>query len=166
MKCGLSQLLLSACFFACFFSVAGISLAQGSPNLMDPSVSPPPNASSTNTGIGQSGSWGTLDQLLTELESEANGQAEDLRKLLEQLAESRTALSESSSLLGQSAAQLTSLREAMLNERDQARKTLMLAIDKGVRAEKSRDRWKIAGIIGIVVAIVESVTIGLMVAFK
>jgi chromosome segregation ATPase len=146
---------LAVLFFAFFFSVAGISWAQSSPNPPDPNVSPVP-----------SGNWWSLDQLLTELESEASGQAEDLRKLLVQLEESRTALSESSSLLGQSEAQLKSLTEAMMNEREQAHRTLMLAIDKGARAENSRDRWRTAGIVGICISVIEAITIGLIVAAR
>lgn len=91
--------------------------------------------------------WDSLDELLKELEAEANAQAEDLKKLLGQLEASQTDLNELSILLGQSAMQLRSLEEALMNEREQARQTIQIAIDRGARAERSRDRWRLGAFV-------------------
>ena len=139
--------LLSPCsyrrlFLVLLLSVAAMFSAYGqTPPSLPQSSGTPSNTGSLLTSESQS-----LDQLLTELENEANAQAEDLKNLLGQLTELQTETSELSILLGLSEQQFKSLQEAMMSEREQSRRALLEAIDKGVRAEHSRDRWRYATI--------------------
>ena len=122
------------------------ALATPSVSAQEPPTSPPPSVTPSSTDSPQISDSPSLEQLLTELENEANAQAEDLKKLLEQLAGSQTEVNELSILLGLSEERLKSLQEAMMNERDQSRQALALAIEKGARAEKYRDRWRTGAI--------------------
>ena len=79
---------------------------------------------------------------MTELENAANEQAEDLKNLLGQLTELQTETSELSILLGLSEQQFKNLQETMMSEREQSRLILQAAIEKGARAEHSRDMWR------------------------
>lgn len=139
-----------ALLLALAFSLAATSWADepGSNNtrgISTSSTGSTPLASPTPTG-----SWESLDALLTELEAEATAQSEDLRRLLGQLQASQTEASALSTLLGQSARQLRSLEEALMQEREAAKEALRIAVDRGARAEKSRDRWRWAAIIAAV----------------
>lgn len=137
--------------FSAFLSCAlSASLSGQAIPPADTSATPPSSslsASTPSTGSAPMQNWDSLDELLRELEAEANAQAEDLKKLLGQLEESQTDLNELSILLGQSAMQLRSLEEALMNEREQARQTIQIAIDRGARAEKSRDRWRLGAFV-------------------
>ena len=135
---GLSRCLFLRLFLAllllglAIFSVS----AQQLPNLQTPSVS------SQSTDSPQTQDTQSLSDLLTELENAANEQAEDLRKLLEQLGQSQIEVSELSILLDLSEKQLQSLQEARMAEREQSRKALSLAIERGARAEAEAAKWK------------------------
>ena len=111
-----------------------------------PTSLPPSSVTPSSTGSLPTSESPSLGQLLTELEAEANEQAEDLRSLLGQLTELQTETSELSILLGLSEQQFKNLQEAMVSEREQSRRALLAAIDKGTRAEHSRDRWRYATI--------------------
>jgi len=136
-----------ALLLALAFLLAGTSWAEEqkktstTPRWTD-SIEPTQNESTQPTE-----SWESLDALLTQLEAEATAQSEDLKKLLEQLAESQTEAQELSTLLGQSGLQFKSLEEALMKERDQARAALKAAIERGARAERSRDRWRLGAIL-------------------
>ena len=118
-----------------------------------PTSLPQSSVTQSNTGSQPTSESQSLDQLLTELENEANAQAEDLKNLLGQLTELQTETSELSILLGLSEQQFKSLQEAMMSEREQSRRALLAAIDKGSRAERSRDLWKYSTIGAGVLAI-------------
>lgn len=135
---GLSRWRFLPLFLALLLSASGTFSAFGQPM---PS-SQPPSESSPSTETQQTHSWQSLPDLLTELEREANAQAEDLKRLLEQLGQSQTEVNELSILLEQSGARLKSLQEATMNEREQARATLELAIRKGERAERAAVAWR------------------------
>ena len=118
-----------------------LSVYGQTPTSLPPSSETPSDTESTPTSESQ-----TLDQLLMELENEANTQAEDLKNLLAQLTELQTETSELSILLGLSEQQFKNLQEAIVSERDQSRRALLAAIDRATRAEHSRDRWRYATI--------------------
>ena len=107
-----------------------------------PTNSQPSSVTPSNTESPLTSELPSLDQLLTELENAANEQAEDLKNLLGQLTELQTETSELSILLGLSEQQFKNLQEAMMSEREQSRRALMAAIDRGARAEHSRDMWR------------------------
>ena len=111
-----------------------------------PTSLPPSSETQNSTESPLTSGSPSLDQLLTELENEANTQAEDLKNLLAQLTELQTETSELSILLGLSEQQFKNLQEAIVSERDQSRLILQAAIEKGARAELSRDRWRYATI--------------------
>ena len=107
----------------------------------------------------------SLDQLLMELENAANAQAEDLKNLLGQLTELQTETSELSILLGLSEQQFKSLQEAMMSEREQSHLALLAAIDKGARAEHSRDMWRYGTIGAGVLAVAGWIAFAVSAAF-
>ena len=119
----------------------------------------------SSTGSPLTSESQSLDQLLTELEAEANAQAEDLKNLLGQLTELQTETSELSILLGLSEQQFKSLQEAMMSEREQSRRALLAAIDKGSRAERSRDLWKYSTIGAGVLAVAGWIAFAVSAAF-
>ena len=130
-----------------------------------PTSLPQSNETPSSTESTQTSESPTLDQLLTELENVANEQAEDLKNLLGQLTESQTETSELSILLGLSEQQFKSLQEAMMSEREQSRRALLAAIDKGSRAERSRDLWKYSTIGAGVLAVAGWIAFAVSAAF-
>ena len=139
---GLSPCWCRRSFLVLLLLVAAICSVYGqTPTSLPQSSETPSNTESTPTSESQ-----TLDQLLTELENEANAQAEDLKSLLGQLTELQTETSELSILLELSEQQFKNLQEAIVSEREQSRQALRVAIDRGARAEYSRDRWRYATI--------------------
>ena len=141
--------LLSPCSYRRLFLVLLLlGLAILSVYAQTPTSLPQSSGTPSNTGSPLTSESQSLDQLLTELENEANEQAEDLKNLLGQLTELQTETSELSILLGLSEQQFKSLQEAMMSEREQSRRALLAAIDKGSRAERSRDMWRY-GTIGV-----------------
>ena len=137
-----------------------LSVYGQTPTSLPQSSETPSNTESTPTSESP-----TLDQLLTELENEANAQAEDLKNLLGQLTELQTETSELSILLGLSEQQFKSLQEAMMSEREQSRRALLAAIDKGSRAERSRDLWKYSTIGAGVLAVAGWIAFAVSAAF-
>ena len=137
-----------------------LSVSGQMPTSLPPSSETPSDTESKPTSESQ-----TLDQLLTELENEANTQAEDLKNLLAQLTELQTETSELSILLGLSEQQFKSLQEAMMSEREQSRRALLAAIDKGSRAERSRDLWKYSTIGAGVLAVAGWIAFAVSAAF-
>lgn len=130
-----------------------------------PTSLPQSSVTQSNTGSPPTSESQSLDQLLTELENEANAQAEDLKNLLGQLTELQTETSELSILLGLSEQQFKSLQEAMMSEREQSRRALLAAIDKGSRAERSRDLWKYSTIGAGVLAVAGWIAFAVSAAF-
>ena len=130
-----------------------------------PTNSPPLSVTPSSTESPPTSESQSLDQLLTELENVANAQAEDLKNLLGQLTELQTETSELSILLGLSEQQFKSLQEAMMSEREQSRRALLAAIDKGVRAEHSRDMWRYGTIGAGVLAVAGLIAFAVSAAF-
>ena len=126
---------------------------------------PQSSETQSNTGSPPTSESQSLDQLLTELENEANAQAEDLKNLLGQLTELQTETSELSILLGLSEQQFKSLQETMMSEREQSRLILQAAIENGVRAESSRDLWKYSTICAGVLAVAGWIAFAVSAAF-
>ena len=135
---GSSQCWCRPSFLALLLSVAATFSAYGQTQ----TSLPPSSVTPSSTGSPLNSESQSLDQLLTELENAANAQAEDLKNLLGQLTELQTETSELSILLGLSEQQFKNLQEAMVSEREQSRRALLAAIDKGTRAERSRDLWR------------------------
>ena len=139
---GLLSCLFRRSFLVLLLSVAGTLSVFA----QTPPTSPPPSVTPSSTDSQQTSESPTLEQLLTELENEANAQAEDLKNLLGQLTELQTETSELSILLGLSEQQFRNLQEATMNEREQSRQALRIAIERGTSVEHSRDRWRYATI--------------------
>ena len=148
-----------------FLALLLLGLAILSAYAQMPTSLPQSSVTQSNTGSPPTSESQSLDQLLTELENEANAQAEDLKNLLGQLTELQTETSELSILLGLSEQQFKSLQEAMMSEREQSRRALLAAIDKGSRAERSRDLWKYSTIGAGVLAVAGWIAFAVSAAF-
>ena len=148
-----------------FLALLLLGLAILSAYAQMPTSLPQSSVTQSNTGSPPTSESQSLDQLLTELENEANAQAEDLKNLLAQLTELQTETSELSILLGLSEQQFKSLQEAMMSEREQSRRALLAAIDKGSRAERSRDLWKYSTIGAGVLALAGWIAFAVSAAF-
>lgn len=158
---GLSPCWCQRSFLALLLSALAILSVYGqTPPSLPQSNETPSSTESTQTSESQ-----TLDQLLTELENVANEQAEDLKNLLGQLTELQTETSELSILLELSEQQFKNLQEATMNEREQSRQALRVAIDRGARAEHSRDRWRYATIGTGVLALAGCIAFAVSAAF-
>lgn len=148
-----------------FLALLLLGLAILSVYAQTPTSLPQSSVTQSNTGSPPTSESQSLDQLLTELENEANAQAEDLKNLLGQLTELQTETSELSILLGLSEQQFKSLQEAMMSEREQFRLALLAAINKGSRAERSRDLWKYSTIGAGVLAVAGWIAFAVSAAF-
>lgn len=134
---------LSRCLFLRLSLVVWLlGSATLSVSAQQPPTSQPPSVSSLSTESPQTSDMQSLSDLLTELENAANEQEADLKRLLEQLGQSQTEVSELSILLDLSEKQLKNLQEARMTEREQSRAILELAIAKGARAEAVAAKWK------------------------
>ena len=148
-----------------FLALLLLALATPSASGQMPQNSPQSSETPNSTESLLTSGSPSLDQLLMELENEANEQAEDLKNLLVQLTELQTETSELSILLGLSEQQFKNLQEAMMSEREQSRLALKAAIDKGARAERSRDLWKYSTIGAGVLAVAGWIAFAVSAAF-
>lgn len=98
--------------------------------------------------------WNALENLLQQLEKEANESPEDSKRLQELLSESLTEISGLSILLEQSEKQLKALESAQEAERTKAQETIQASIERAIKAERSRDRWRAAAIVSAAIAII------------
>lgn len=91
------------------------------------SISPTLTHGANNTNE-RTAYWLTLDQLLKELESEANAQESDLNKLRSELEQSKIEIERLSSLSAQLKTQLTSLDGSIAEEREVTAKSYSAAL--------------------------------------
>lgn len=109
------------------------------------------NTSSTENNLIDR--WNALENLLQMLEKEANESPEDSKRLQELLSESLTEISGLSILLEQSEKQLKDLESAQEAERTKAQETIQASIERAIKAERSRDRWRAAAIVSAITII-------------
>jgi hypothetical protein len=98
--------------------------------------------------------WITLDNLLTELSSEALAQEQDLNELRKQLAESLTEANELSYLLTESKRHLIALEQATDAEREVYRQTITAQELAIIDANRYRFRWKVATFVTSAIAVI------------
>lgn len=110
------------------------------------------NTSSTENNLIDR--WNALENLLQQLEKEVNESPEDSKRLQELLNESMTEISGLSILLEQSEKQLKDLESAQEAERTKAQETIQASIERSIKAERSRDRWRAAAIVSSAIAII------------
>jgi len=110
--------------------------------------------------------WNSFTDLVTMIEQESNSFQLELKELLNGLHESQTEVNALRISLERSEQSLADYERSMKAERKAAMEALDRAIEIGAKAERSRDRWKLAGLIGIGTAVLEAVVIGLIVALK
>jgi len=111
----------------------------------------------------QISSWQGFDDLLNQLETEASASQRESTELLNELVKSRTGVIELSRLLDISDQCLKDLGQSMANEREQAEKAFAIAMERYVRAEASRDRWKLSALILGPLAIIGWAMVGVLV---
>lgn len=147
MRAG-SWLLLSAVLLALalLFPVAGWSDELAAP-------SSAPSSTPNSQTFGES--WRQMRQLVNDLRTESARLTNDL----EALKTDSTALASS---LTESRQAYASLELTLDAERQQAHDTLMIAIDRNAKAEKSRDFWRVVALIGWAAAVGVGVAAGLM----
>lgn len=151
--------LLSACCF--------LAWASATASAAPPSEAPPPNGTAgAQQPNSQPPTWTSFDELLTMLESEAADLSTESTLLLSALLASQIEANALRTSLDLSERSLADFERSTTAERKAAMEALDRAIELGARAEISRDRWRIAGIIGIGAAALEAVIIGLIVALR
>jgi len=153
-----SRLPFFFCLFLSVFLARGLSSAELPPLNTSESLRSEQSSSTEKSP--------TLDDLLQTLSDEAIAQFEDSKKLLLQLEASQTEAEGLSFSLTQLKVQYEKLESALGNEREAATQKILSEEKKKREAEKSRDRWQVAGITGIALAALEALALGLIISLN
>jgi len=130
-----------------------------------PTLSLPSSGTNTPpTGPIPTDPWSNFDSAWTNLKDELTQSAEDSEKLSNLLHQLQTETNGLRSSLAQSIQQYEDSEKARMIERSAAEAKITDAILKGIKAEKSRDRWKTATVIVSTIAGILGVSLAMTIA--